>query len=87
MEKKVPVRMCIVCREGRPKKELLRVVATENGLTLDNTGKLNGRGAYICCKDECINKCLKTKALNRAFKKNIAQDEYEKIKEQYFGRK
>ncbi len=87
MEKKVPVRMCIVCKEGKPKKELLRIVATEDGLTLDKTGKLNGRGAYICDNDDCMNRCLKTKALHKAFKKNIAVEEYEKIKEQYFGQK
>lgn len=79
--------MCIVCKEEKPKRELLRIVATDSGLTLDTTGKLNGRGAYICNNDDCINKCQKTKALNKAFKRNIAVEEYDKIKEQYFGRK
>ncbi len=86
MDKKVPMRMCVVCRENKPKKELLRVVMTDNGLTLDTTGKLNGRGAYICDSIDCINKGLKTKVFNKAFKQNIAPEHYEKIKEQYLGR-
>lgn len=87
MERKVPIRMCIVCKEGKPKKDLLRIVSTDEGVTLDTTGKLNGRGAYICNSDDCINKCQKTKALNKAFKRNVTVEEYDKIKEQYFGRK
>lgn len=79
--------MCVVCRENRPKKELLRIVLADNGLTLDTTGKLNGRGAYICDSIDCINKGLKTRVFNKAFKQNISLENYEKIKEQYLGRK
>ena len=48
MEKKVPMRTCIACKAVKPKRELVRIVKNENGILLDRTGKLNGRGAYIC---------------------------------------
>ena len=54
--------MCIACREGKPKKELVRVVATEDGLLPDETGKAHGRGAYICPSIECLDKAVKIKA-------------------------
>lgn len=79
--------MCIACKESKVKKELIRVVKTDDDFTLDFTGKLNGRGAYICNNDECMQKCIKGKMLSKAFKQNISNETYEKIKEQYFGRK
>ena len=61
------MRMCIACREMRAKKELLRVVRTAEGiLTLDATGKQNGRGAYLCRSAACLERALKTRALERA---------------------
>ena len=48
--KKIPMRMCVACREMKPKKELIRVVRTPEGeVLLDPTGRRNGRGAYLCC--------------------------------------
>ena len=86
--KKVPLRMCIACKESKPKKELLRVVKTPGGdFELDYTGKLNGRGAYICNNDACVNELLKRKLLNKSFKENISNSVYDKIKESYFGNK
>lgn len=79
--------MCIACKESKVKKELIRVVKTDDDFALDFTGKLNGRGAYICNNDECMQKCIKGKMLSKAFKQNISNETYEKIKEQYFGRK
>lgn len=64
--KKIPMRMCVACREMRAKKDLMRVVRTEDGLKLDRTGKLNGRGAYLCCDEACLRKAIKTRALERA---------------------
>lgn len=81
------MRMCIACKESKQKKELIRIVKTEESFTLDFTGKLNGRGAYICNNDECMQKCVKGKILSKAFKQNIGQEVYEKLKEQYFERK
>lgn len=82
--KKVPLRQCIVCRESKPKKELIRIVRTANNdFSVDKTGKLNGRGSYICNSEECINKLVKQKALNKAFKTNVSQEVYDKLKEQF----
>ena len=82
--KKVPLRQCIVCRESKPKKELIRIVRlADNDFAVDKTGKLNGRGSYICNSEDCINKLVKQKALNKAFKTNVSQDVYDKLKEQF----
>lgn len=75
--KKVPMRMCTGCREMKPKKELIRVVKTaEDGIKLDLTGKLNGRGAYICKNKECLAKAQKSNALSRAFETNVQGEVY-----------
>ena len=53
--KKIPMRMCLGCREMKPKKELLRIVHGPDGsVTADATGKKPGRGAYICISEECL---------------------------------
>ena len=68
-QKKVPQRKCVVCNDRDSKRSLLRIVKTKEGeIFLDLTGKANGRGAYICASAECIEKAVKTRALNRAFK-------------------
>lgn len=64
--KKIPMRMCVSCREMRAKKDLMRVVRTEDGLKLDRTGKLSGRGAYLCRDAACMEKAVRTRALERA---------------------
>ncbi len=79
--------MCIACKENKPKKELIRVVKVDDTFTLDLTGKLSGRGAYICDSETCIDTCVKGKFLNKAFKQNISKEIYDKIREQYFERK
>ena len=58
--------MCVACREMRAKKDLMRVVCTEDGLKLDRTGKLSGRGAYLCRDAACMEKAVRTRALERA---------------------
>ena len=66
--KKIPMRMCLGCREMKPKKELIRIVRGQDGtVKADATGKLPGRGAYICPKKECLAACINSKAINRAF--------------------
>ena len=74
--KNIPERTCIVCRTKGEKNAFIRIVKTKNGIFLDKTGKLAGRGAYICDSAECINKCKKTRALNRAFKQEISEETY-----------
>ena len=65
--KKTPKRMCVVCRQMFDKNELLRVVKTPTGeLLVDETGKANGRGAYICKNEECLANAKKRKAIERA---------------------
>ncbi|MBR2570720.1 MAG: YlxR family protein [Clostridia bacterium] len=65
--KKIPMRMCVSCREKKPKKELIRVVRSPEGeVSLDPTGRKNGRGAYLCANPECFKKAGKTHALDRA---------------------
>ena len=71
--KKTPMRMCTGCREMKPKGELIRVVRTPKGeVKADATGKLNGRGAYLCKNAQCLAKAEKANALTRAL--NITAD-------------
>lgn len=78
--KKIPMRMCTGCREMQPKKELIRVVKTAEGeIKLDATGKLNGRGAYICKNKACLEKARKTNALARAFEMQVKDDIYQRL--------
>ena len=59
--KKIPERMCVVCRQMKPKNQLIRIVNNDEIVVVDKTGKLNGRGVYLCrCKD-CVNKAVKSK--------------------------
>ncbi|MGN0771361.1 MAG: RNase P modulator RnpM [Christensenellales bacterium] len=82
--KVVPERTCIACHNHKPKNELIRIVKdAEGNFSLDFTGKKAGRGAYVCNNIECIQKCAKTKALNKAFKTNVPQEVYDAIVEQY----
>ena len=75
MQKKQPARRCIACNEQKDKKELLRIVKTPEGnIEIDITGKKNGRGAYICKSEECLNKVIKSKRLERSFEKEISNE-------------
>ena len=61
------MRMCSGCREMKPKAELIRIVRKPDGeLVLDKTGKVSGRGAYLCRSEECFNKSVRSKAIQRA---------------------
>ena len=72
--KKVPMRMCVACREMKPKKELIRVVRTPEGeIVADETGRKNGRGAYLCRAEACFNKAVKTRALERALEQPLSE--------------
>ena len=74
MMKKVPMRMCVACREMKPKKELIRVVRTPEGeIIADETGRKNGRGAYLCRSEACLNKALKIRALDRALEQPLTE--------------
>ena len=63
-----PQRMCVVCRNMFPKEDLLRVVCNKDGIvSVDITGKAQGRGAYVCNNKDCREKLVKSRALSRAF--------------------
>ena len=75
MAKKIPLRMCVGCREMKPKKDLLRVVRTpEDDILIDFTGKKSGRGAYICPDANCLGRAIKQKQLDRALERGISPD-------------
>lgn len=81
--KKIPVRMCIACREPIEKKKMLRIVKTGAGeIFVDFSGKASGRGAYICGKAECAAKLRKQKLLNKAFSCDIPAEIYDRIEEE-----
>ena len=78
--KKIPMRKCTGCGEMFPKKELIRVILTpEDEIELDITGRKNGRGAYVCCKKECLAKALKSKGLEASLKHAIPEEVREKL--------
>lgn len=80
--KKVPMRKCVGCGEMKNKKEMIRVIKTQEGeFLLDATGKKNGRGAYVCHSSECLERAIKTKGLERSFKMNIPKEVYEQLQE------
>lgn len=78
--KKIPMRMCTGCHEMKPKRELLRIVKTPEGeIKFDITGKLNGRGAYICKSAECLSKAQKSGGLSKAFSAQISNEVFNRI--------
>lgn len=80
MQKKIPMRQCVGCREMKPKKELIRVVKSPEGaISLDFRGKAPGRGAYLCPDPACLKRAVKSKALERAFEIPIPQEIYDSL--------
>ncbi len=85
--KKIPMRTCIACREEKPKSEMLRVVKNAEGeIRLDFSGKLPGRGAYLCNNAACVAKLQKNKLLNKNFSCEVPREVYERIGEEYAGK-
>lgn len=81
--KKVPMRMCNGCLEMKSKKELIRVVKDKDGnISVDLTGKMAGRGAYVCKDEKCLEAAFKAKRLNRNLSSNIDNEIYERLKEE-----
>ena len=86
MNKKIPLRKCVGCNEMKSKKEMLRVLrTTEEEIVLDTTGKMNGRGAYLCKNAECLKKAIKHKGLERSFKMEIDTNVYEKLEKEFLN--
>lgn len=87
-QKKIPLRTCIACREEKPKKEMLRIVKNAEGvISLDFSGKLAGRGAYICGKEECIKKLRKYRLLNKTFSCEVGAEVYDRVEEEFLAKK
>ena len=82
--RKQPQRACIGCGEMKDKKKLIRVVKTPEGeFVMDTTGKKNGRGAYLCPSEECLEKAIKTKGLDRSFKMAVPKEVYDRLREEW----
>ena len=79
----MPMRQCVGCQEMKSKKEMIRVIRTNEGeILLDATGKKNGRGAYICPDLECLRKAIRNKGLERSFKQMIPKEVYEGLEKE-----
>ena len=86
MQKKIPQRQCMGCRERRAKRELIRVVRTPEGnVNLDFGGKMNGRGAYVCPDPECLKKALRSKALDRSLEVTIPEEVIARLEKEMEG--
>lgn len=80
MQKKIPQRQCMGCRERKAKRELIRVVRSPEGVvSLDFSGKAPGRGAYLCPNGECLKKAIRSKALDRSLEVQIPEEVYERL--------
>ena len=83
MQKKIPQRQCMGCRERKPKREMIRVVrGTDGTVSLDFGGKMNGRGAYICPDMECLKKAIRSKALDRSLEVTIPEEVYDRLQKE-----
>jgi hypothetical protein len=74
-----PVRMCAVCREHADKRALIRIVRTEHGVVVDPSGKLNGRGAYLCERESCWERAVTTDVLGRALRTTLNADDRQRL--------
>ncbi len=82
-KKKIPERKCTGCNQSRPKPELIRIVRSPDGvISLDDTGKKSGRGAYICRNSSCLKKARKAKRLEKAFECEIPDDVYAALEDE-----
>ena len=86
MQKKIPQRQCMGCRERKNKRDMLRVVrGTDGAVTLDFGGKLNGRGAYVCPDPECLKKARKARSLERSLEVDIPEEVYDRLVKEMEG--
>ena len=80
---KIPMRQCTGCREMKNKKEMMRILKTpENEITLDTTGRKNGRGAYLCVSMDCFEKAVKNHGIERSLKTAVPDEVYEELKKE-----
>jgi len=88
-KRKLPIRMCLGCREMKEKRTLIRMVKSPDGKILidDLKGKSPGRGAYICLFGSCIDKVMKAKSFERAFGQKIESEVFDELKSEFINRK
>ena len=88
MQKKIPQRQCLGGRVRKEKRQMIRVVRTPEGaVNLDFSGKMNGRGAYICPDPDCLKKALRSKALDRSLEVTIPEEVYARLEKEMEGAK
>ena len=81
--RKIPMRMCVGCREMKEKRQLMRIVKSpENVISFDRVGKAPGRGAYVCRDQECLSKAVKQKQLERALETKIEEAVFSQLMEE-----
>ena len=86
MQKKIPQRQCMGCRERKNKRDMIRVVrGTDGTVSLDFSGKMNGRGAYVCPDPECLKKARKSRALERVLETAIPPEVYDAMESELGG--
>ena len=86
-EKNIPIRTCVCCRKEFPKRELLRITRDKGGnIFYDASGKSDGRGAYVCKSESCINRQKEKKMIGRFFSQNVSQDVYDELRRELLGR-
>jgi uncharacterized protein len=80
-QKHIPQRTCVVCRDKENKRALVRLVRTpDNGIQIDPSGKMNGRGAYLCDKIECWQRAVTSDVLDKALRTSLTDEDRERIK-------
>lgn len=90
-EKREPLRQCVGCREMKPKREMMRVIrkvsadGEKAAVSLDITGKQDGRGAYICPSPECLGAAIKNRGLERSFHMKVPGDVYDALAKEMMG--
>ena len=79
--KTMPQRTCVGCMQKKDKKDLIRIVKNkQNEISIDKTGKKDGRGIYICDSIDCLEKAIKTKKIERSFETKISEEIYNDLR-------
>lgn len=78
-QKHIPIRTCIVCREKDNKRKLIRIVRTDSGVLVDPSGKMNGRGAYLCEQKSCWENAIQTNVLDRVLRVTLTNEDRERL--------
>ena len=85
--KNIPQRTCIGCNIKKDKNDFIRIVKdNQNNISIDRTGKSNGRGAYICDNIDCLEKAIKNKKIEKSFKMQIEESVYENLRDVISGK-